>query len=372
MISNVQANHQNYYGIQDDLALLGNFSYPKSINLKSYYSNEELSSYRDITLLAKEMFCDFIPENNVSSNTNPLPYFMPSELFQYKMDLVNMRMMVHKEHTGDELVIWNGSNLGLVDMKLIENNDGRKLHLDTQIIDYFDIVSTEYALDIGIKRIGKTIRDISQPGPKLCHLSESKLPNHMGVDGLIFTSDNYLIIQMRSKRTILQQGMYYSSVAGTVKDKQSSFNQDGSLNLYQAFRVQAQEELGIKQFTSLKLIGATRVLFTGGSMSFRFVGRVAETKDEFIANLRTEQPEDEWEYDHLEYIKLTGSLQDQLDQLYQLAQEDQDDEGQNLIISCYFYEKYMLERSIDQQCLRSLSRYQPVDLSLFKDISVNA
>ena len=177
---------------------------------------------------------------------------------------------------------------------------------------------------------------MSLPGLKLPKLDDTQLPNHIGVDGLIIISDFCFIIQVRSDKTTLNNGMKYSSVAGNMKNNEH-------MSVYGAFRRQAREELGITKFRCLKLVGGARVLHTGGSVSFCFVGWIQETKNELLQRLRESKPTDAWEYRNLEFVKYPGSMNKLSEKLYEACLDNGQDDIQNLLLTSYFYDKYVEE-----------------------------
>ena len=76
---------------------------------------------------------------------------MSPQLYKHKGNMIKMRHLIYEYNTGNELQIWNGNIIGVKDLKVITSDNNIFLDLNTQMINYYDIVSTEFAMDIGIK-----------------------------------------------------------------------------------------------------------------------------------------------------------------------------------------------------------------------------
>lgn len=156
-----------------------------------------------------------------------------------------------------------------------------KATLNVEDVYYKDYIHTNMVLDF--KKNGhQTLRNTIHKG-KLEKLEESVLANHLGINILLFTIDNKLILLKRSKRTALMQGQL-CSVSG-------AFNATGVLNnsintpvpfsqLLSFLYREAVEEIGVKaeNIFDLVVLGITRELIRGGKPELFTVAKVSSTE----------------------------------------------------------------------------------------------
>ena len=81
----------------------------------------------------------------------------------------------------------------------------RELVLDTERSLYFYMLVTNRCMDYSISDT-MTLREVYEFNDKVSPLEESKLGNQIGINGLVFTSDGYLLIEKRGKKKTTWKG----------------------------------------------------------------------------------------------------------------------------------------------------------------------
>lgn len=97
-----------------------------------------------------------------------------------------------------------------------EENDHREIEVGR--CKYFDSLRTSFSMDFVLPSHGKSLREILHGstgnfGP----LSDSRLPNHMGLVVIIETVDGQIVVQERSSSVQIRPGTLSGSVSGTFE-----------------------------------------------------------------------------------------------------------------------------------------------------------
>ncbi len=77
---------------------------------------------------------------------------------------------------------------------------------------YFNHLVTNRAVDFQLFE-DISLRDVYEYGPRLTPLSESKMSNHVGINGLVFLKGGYLLIPRRKLDSTISKNMVTSSIA---------------------------------------------------------------------------------------------------------------------------------------------------------------
>lgn len=188
---------------------------------------------------------------------------------------------------------------------------GESLTLITSKAHYFDYLATNYAMDAPVpeQRKATTLRDLVHPDKKLCQLDTSLLANHIGVGALVFTSDNYLILPIRSSNKVatLGQQRMSPSISGT-----SSYDEDrftSTIAPVAALMREGKEELGLEESDyesgSEVFLGITRELLRGGKPEFFFALRLSITRTQVEQKFHAAS--DRWENENLSWFEFSSS-----------------------------------------------------------------
>lgn len=146
-------------------------------------------------------------------------------------------MEAHKHST-----VYNQLNIRLDDYHIEDN----KITLLTSRTTYFYSLVTNRAMDYRWSS-NNSIRELYSPGPFLEKLSESKLSNHLGFNGLVETENGKIIFIHRSKKVSIGKDTIGTSIGASLKAKYA-LNDEGYLTLdglKQAITSEIKDELNI-------------------------------------------------------------------------------------------------------------------------------
>lgn len=90
----------------------------------------------------------------------------------------------------------NFSNNVTIRLNDVEVTNGNQLTLKTGRSQYFDMLITNRCMDYKLNDM-LSIRDVYESGNTVSPLAESQLGNQIGINGLIFTKDGYLLVEKR-------------------------------------------------------------------------------------------------------------------------------------------------------------------------------
>lgn len=216
--------------------------YAKETNDYNYlvkkYSLSKLITYdlNDYNIkLPYELICE------VNSGDEIIIDDIPDKFYELPKQVANSSDCILSVHKGS--VVYNNINIRLDNIDKTDN----KIVLSTSRTYYFDSLLTNRACDLSLDN-GKSIREIFEPGPYIRPFSSSKMSNHIGFNGLIKTSDNYIPLVMRSRDVSVAKGVLASSVSASLKSKYAinkstyRFDFDGLVN---AIKMEIFDELNV-------------------------------------------------------------------------------------------------------------------------------
>ncbi len=196
-----------------------------------------------------------------------------------------------KENKGGK-VLYNSSTTRLNKVKIVE--DGLEIFISKAT--YFEYLGTNYSMDLKLKGWSKSLRESFHKAGALRPLSESLFANHIGIGVLVFTSDNFLILQLRDVKNVsIYGGEVAPSVSGASEFKDFSLTRQSYLINF--IKREAEEELGIDVYCfekdSIRLLGIVRELNRGGKPEMFFMARLNIDYDELKA--KASDVRDAWE-----------------------------------------------------------------------------
>lgn len=220
-----------YAGHRDKIIQLNGIRL-RSVKFHTYKSPPELSS--------------------LSIQKNPVFFQIPWYLEQYCKELIS---------PFNPSKVFNGKTLRF---EGFENGDSTKFRFS--YATYFDYLISNGSHDQKLFN-ELTVRDLLEPGPKLSPLDAATCSNHLGLSVLIISSDGHILLQKRSKSTIVFSGQLSPSVSGAA-NIDTFENASGELSFTTWFETELREEvaacLGIKDFDSVVALGLSRELIRLG------------------------------------------------------------------------------------------------------------
>lgn len=224
-------------------------------------------------------------------------YQLPSLVESYFMDIFSIH---------DTSVIYNNLNIRVRDMYLRNN----KLYLETERTHYYNSLVTNRAADFEISE-GFSVRQLYEPGPEMTALKYSKLSNHLGFNGFIESSDEYIVFIFRTNEVSIGKNTYGDSLGASLKtkyalNKQGEFDYKG---LRYAIMREIKDELKICEKhieeDSLTIFAAYRDCVECGKPQFLVYAKSKLTAKEitkkFISKVKLKK--DEWKKEKKEITK---------------------------------------------------------------------
>ncbi len=107
--------------------------------------------------------------------------------------------------------------------------DRRELSLFTERTQYFDMLITNRCIDYKLNGL-ISVRDVYEGGKTITPLKDSELSNQIGINGLIFTADGYLLLEKRGYKKSIWKGKLAQPISLAMKKRATnSFLKDGVL-----------------------------------------------------------------------------------------------------------------------------------------------
>ena len=182
----------------------------------------------------------------------------------------------------------------------------KEIELWLQPVGYFTACKTQRILDAPFNEKGDTIRSIVHANG-LEDLNQSQLANSIGYSTLLFTADNELIIQRRSKKVIAFESSLGPASSGAYDEE--DFRYRGSDKGFPFYR-ETGEELGIRyreiDANSVRFLGITRELYRGGKPEMFFLAKTQLSK--IAIENRRKNSEYKWESSSLIFHPFKSSI----------------------------------------------------------------
>lgn len=246
---------------------------------------EEHNRFLHITYKGKRLYIPQVLEFDNTSKALPLDKF---SFFCVQKDFkLPEKVLGFTEHAfaafTKSLKYSNERNIRLIDVD--EQED--KVVLSCQGVFYKDFLRSNLLLDAKDRHGNfETLRDYLHHDHALEPLLESPLGNNLGVNFLIFTKDDRLILQKRSTKVAFRKGEFCPSSSGTLTARDIGRNEEYiSMNLLIGNLLrETEEELGIddKNVYSPIFLGVTRELIRGGEPELFFFAKIHSTKQQIL------------------------------------------------------------------------------------------
>lgn len=146
---------------------------------------------------------------------------------------------------------------------------------------YFNHLVTNRAVDFQIFD-DVSLRTIYEYGPQLNPLEDSKMSNHVGINALVFLSDNRLLIPRRKNSSTISKNRVTSSIAVMLnfpdENKNDTKNAEITVeyllkeNIYKNLsdRVKLPKDAIKREKTEIKFLGFGQNIYEGGKPQFYF------------------------------------------------------------------------------------------------------
>ena len=177
--------------------------------------------------------------------------------------------------------------------------DNFNVTLHTSRTYYFHMLLTNRCMDYKLD-CDMSIRDIYEFDKTVSPLSESKLSNQIGINGMIMTKDGYLLLEKRDRKKTTWKNKFAQPISLALKasdlglDKLPMENtiEYANKKLLGVIKKTMKDNFGLleKDYESLDLsrnfLGMARDLLEGGKPNLYFTVTVNYTKDEFVKLLK--------------------------------------------------------------------------------------
>ncbi|MBO6119328.1 MAG: hypothetical protein J6P02_02570 [Lachnospiraceae bacterium] len=170
----------------------------------------------------------------IINDTNGKMYDLPKQV-------CDNSSYIYEVHKGS--VVYNSINIRLDDIKFEKHN----ITLFTSRTHYFDSLISNRACDLVLKD-RRSIREIFELGPYIKPLNLSKMSNHIGFNGLVITSDGYILLIKRSRDVSVAKGILATSILASLKTKYAIDKNSFDFTLYglaNSIRHEVYDELNI-------------------------------------------------------------------------------------------------------------------------------
>lgn len=183
--------------------------------------------------------------------------------------------------------IYNSLNVRLD--QVIDSENTVALHCSRTT--YFDSLASNRVMDLPWENRKLSVRNLFCVGPYVPPLEESQLSNHLGFNGFVMTTDQYIPFILRNSMVSIGKNTISPSIAASLKciyclDKQHKFSEQGLRN---AIEFEIKDELGInfnlKQGETpvplnTEILAVYRDLLEGGKPQFFFFSQLPISKEQ--------------------------------------------------------------------------------------------
>ena len=247
------------------------------------------------------------------------------ELPRFVRDNALALMEAHKGSS-----VSNGATIRLNDIEYA----GNKLTLKTGRSQYFDMLVTNRCMDYKLNDL-VSVRDVYEDGSSVSPLGQSQLGNQIGINGLIFSNDGYLLVEKRGYRKTTWKNKFAQPISLAMKKTDiKHFNEDGTIadgaeevfkkiilgTIKSNFGLTEQDIAGFS--LSQNLFGIARDLLEGGKPNMYFyvtVNMTAKELGEFLEEKAKQASSSDKSLDRSNLPKLP---RDKLDSDYYLIKYD--------------------------------------------------
>ncbi|MBQ3491870.1 MAG: hypothetical protein IJA74_04910 [Oscillospiraceae bacterium] len=189
----------------------------RSVEKKVWEKDTQSSSYDEAVksaqryLRGKLGLCSLNVFTNKSGKTtvrfadDPKPHELPSFVITNADEL----LQAHKNSAKN-----NSNTIRLDDFTYDAATDELRLH--TSRSTYYHMLITNRCMDYQFAN-GMSIREVYEYDKEICPLARSKFGNQIGINGLIVTNDNYILVEKRDRKKITWKNKFAQSISLAMK-----------------------------------------------------------------------------------------------------------------------------------------------------------
>lgn len=205
----------------------------------------------------------------IKLNYSQKNYVLPKQIARISSHLIK----AHKES-----VIYN-SRCFRVD-KITKINS--EINMNISKTSYYDSLLTNRAMGFRWPD-GRSIREVYEPGPYITSLEDSKMSNHIGINGIIETIDERFIFFRKSRNNSIGKNTIGTSI-GTLLKAKYALKRDDSLiedTIVKVIEKEIEYNLGIKdiEITNENIVAIYRDLVEGGKPQILFYKKLDIEKE---------------------------------------------------------------------------------------------
>lgn len=166
-------------------------------------------------------------------------------------------------------------------------NERGVLKLKTSRTTYFNHLVTNRVIDFPFEK-SLSLRLLFEPGPFINNLNTSNFSNHLGLIGLIYTSDGYIILNHRSGTGTVSKNSVVSPIAIGVKAsnlKNVDNNYFDNLIKERVLDRVGAKESDLKHLNNIKPLAFGRSIYEGGKPHLFYLIEINVTKDNYLKQL---------------------------------------------------------------------------------------
>lgn len=204
-------------------------------------------------------------------------------LIQYELpnQIANISAHLFKVHRESDK--YNSRCFRLDKITKIDN----QINMRISRTSFYDSLLTNRAMDY-IWPDGRSNRDVYEPGPYISSLEDSKMSNHIGINGIIETKDEKFIFVKQDGKNSIGKNTIGTSI-GTVLKAEYILKRDGSLvegAVVKAIQEEIKEKLEINDIEIKKdnIVAIYRDLVEGGKPQILFYKKLKKEKEKDPGN----------------------------------------------------------------------------------------
>lgn len=220
----------------------------------------------------------------------------PEKFYNLPAQIADNSKEIMEAHSAS--TVYNQINIRLDNIE--ENIGSNQVVLQTSRTQFFDSLLTNRACDYVFSDRKVTIREMYEPGPFLKPLSLSKMSNHLGFNGFVFTSDKKTIpFILRKKNLSIAKNHWATSIGASLKtmyalDYRNDFKMAED-SLGNAIVGDIKDELHISEDRAVTVENAQNSIFAFyrdivecGKPQFLFCLQLMDTTEDKLRKLITE------------------------------------------------------------------------------------
>ena len=252
-------------------------------------------------LCSLNVFVNKSGKTTVRFEDEPKEHQLPSFVITHADEL----LQAHKSSAKN-----NSNTIRLNDFDYNEETD--EMVLKTGRSTYYHMLITNRCMDYRFAN-GMSIREVYEYDKEICPLDRSKFGNQIGINGLVVTADNYILVEKRDRKKITWKNKFAQSISLAMKvDDMKIHRWDELKNTPEVLQEKVSEIiqktvqsnfglLPVDDYEEFKMshnfLGLARDLLEGGKPNLYFFLRTTHTAKKLLALLeenvqRTEQEGD--------------------------------------------------------------------------------